>query len=340
MNKDESKSIGGKARAASLTAEERSEIAKKAAEKRWGVPESAYMGELVIGDMVFPCSVLTDGSRILTQSDFMNGMGMYYSGWVSQNKPEQTSTAEIPHFLAFKSLTPFVNKHLGGLQEISVKYKTSRGNIALGIKAEIIPTICDIWLDADESINLGSRQKQIAAKAKIMMRSLAHVGIVALVDEATGFQRDRASDALAQILEKYIAKELQPWVKTFPDEYYEQLFKLRGLDFPNDTVKKPQYFGHLTNDIIYKRLAPKVLDELKNNVPKDAKGRSKKKLFQLLTPELGHPKLREHMASVLTIMKLSSSYDDFKAKLDMIHPQYNETMSIAFDGENEEATGI
>jgi ATP-dependent DNA ligase len=41
--------------------------------------------------------------------------------------------------------------------------------------------------------------------------------ISALVDEATGYQKERAADALARILEAFIAKELQPWIKTmFP----------------------------------------------------------------------------------------------------------------------------
>jgi hypothetical protein len=92
-------------------------------------------------------------------------------------------------------------------------------------------------------------------------------------DEATGFQKDRAANALAEILEKFIAKELRPWVATFPNEYYEQLFRLRGLDFPRDSVKRPRYFGHLTNDIIYARLAPKVLEELKSATPRAPDGR-------------------------------------------------------------------
>ncbi|VAX06117.1 Phage protein (ACLAME 496) [hydrothermal vent metagenome] len=338
MGKDKSKIAGAMARAAALSPEERTEIAKNAAKKRWGVPQSEYTGELTIGEMSFPCSVLSDGTRILTQSDFMAGMGMYYSGWVAQNKPKNTSSAGIPHFLAFKSLMPHVNKHLGDMQSITLKYRTERGSIAHGIRAEIIPKICDVWLDAEESSNLGSRQKKIAQKAKLLMRALAHVGIIALVDEATGFQRDRAANALAEILEKYIAKELQPWVKTFPDDYYEELFRLRGLEFPNATVKKPQYFGHLTNDIIYKRLAPAVLDELRKTTPKDGKGRRRHKFFQQLTPELGNPKLREHMASVVTIMRLSDDYNDFREKLEKIHPPYNQTMPLPF--EDESSSGL
>jgi hypothetical protein len=67
--------------------------------------------------------------------------------------------------MAFKSLRPFIHRHLGDLQTISVRYITEKERIAHGIRAEIIPKICEIWLDADEHIKLGRRQKIIAQKA-------------------------------------------------------------------------------------------------------------------------------------------------------------------------------
>ena len=57
--------------------------------------------------------------------------------------------------------------------------------------------------------------------------------------------------------------------------------------------------------------------------------------YKNLTPELGHLKPREHMSSVITMMKLSKDYDDFIQKLNQIHPQYNETLSITFDDDIE-----
>ena len=329
---DEIKARGGYARAEKLSDEQRTKVARRAATARWdrakAVPQTAYSGELTVGDMVFPCSVLSDGTRILTQSDFMKGMGMYYSGWVARNQPIEDAAAGVPHFLAFKSLKPFIEKHLGDLQSIIVKYRTERGTIAHGIKAEIIPKICDVWLDADEHGQLGSRQKKIAAKAKLIMRALAHVGIIALVDEATGYQRQRAADALARILEAFIAKELRPWVKTFPDQFYEELFRLRGLKYPKDRVSRPRYFGHLTNDIIYKRLAPGVLEELKRITPKTPSGRRRGTFPQRLTEDVGHPKLREHLAAVITAMQLSDGYDDFVRNLDRVRPRYGETIDM------------
>jgi len=56
----------------------------------------------------------------------MKGMGMYYSGWVAQKQSQNESAAEVPHFLAFKALEPFIDRHLGDLQSISVKRRGKR----------------------------------------------------------------------------------------------------------------------------------------------------------------------------------------------------------------------
>jgi P63C domain-containing protein len=120
-------------------------------------------------------------------------------------------------------------------------------------------------------------------------------------------------------------------VRTFPDDFYSELFRLRGLDFPKDRIQNPQYFGHLTNDIVYKRLAPGVLDELKRVTPKNDHGRRKHRYHQRLTANLGYPKLREHLGSVVTLMKLSRDYDDFQIKLDQIHPRIGDTIPLPLD---------
>ena len=165
------------------------------------------------------------------------------------------------------------------------------------------------------------------------MRGLAEVGIVALVDEATGYQKDRAKDALAKILEAFVAKELQPYLVTFPADYYEQLFRLYGLRFPPEGNKswRPAFFGHITNEVVYSRLAPDLLPELKKLA---SKAERKAKLHQWLTQDIGHPKLREHLSSIVTIMKLSSTPSDFKRNVNAIHPRFGDTVEMDFSNPN------
>ena len=326
------KAKGGVARAAALSSEERRSIAQQAALARWGdkdnLSKAAYLGEMKIGDMIFPCSVLTDGTRILTQSDFMTGMGMYYSGWVAKNRAMEDISADVPHFLSFSTLKPFIPKHLGDLQSITVRYRTVGGKVALGIKAEIIPKICEIWLDADEQVVLGKRQKAIAQKAKILMRALAHVGIIALVDEATGYQEIRDKKALAEILDQYLRKEFAAWAKRFPDEFYKQIFRLRGWQWRGMRVNRPQVVAKYTNDFVWSRIAPGLLSELQKRNPPNEKGRRQGSNAQLLTDDIGIPALNQHLHTVIAFMKAAESWDQFKKMLNIALPQRGDKLQM------------
>lgn len=153
-----------------------------------------------------------------------------------------------------------------------------------------------------------------------------------MVDEATGYQADRARDALAKILEAFVAKELRKWVKTFPADFYWELFRLRKLPY-NGSVKRPQYIGHLTNDLVYARLAPGVLDELRRVTPRDEKGRLRNRLFQRLTEHLGHPRLLEHLAAVTTLMKACDDWEQFTPMLDRALPR--QVALPLFDGKED-----
>jgi hypothetical protein len=221
-----------------------------------------------------------------------------------------------------------------------VAFRLPNGLQAKGYRAELLPEVCEIYLKARDANTLAANQRAVAKQAEILMRGLATVGIIALVDEATHYQELRAKDALDRILEAFVAKELQAWVRTFPNDYYREMFRLRDLEFPRDPVARPQYFGHLTNDIVYKRLAPGVLDELKRVTLRSDDGRPRHKLFQRLTSNLGYPKLREHLGSVVTLMKLSENWQDFENKIDRIHPRYGDTLPLPLDYGPDNGRGL
>lgn len=341
--KDTQKIKGGVARAKALSRSERSQIAKKAALARWrsDLPAATHEGELPIGDTKVICAVLPNGQRIITQATFLRALGRSRSPKAGTGV---LSTVDgLPFFLQNEALKPFITDELA-MSTTPVFFKTKAGGKGVGYDARLLPQVAEVYLKFRDS-QLASKgvvstqYKKMVHAADILMRGLADVGIIALVDEATGYQRDRAKDALSKILEEFIAKELRPWVRTFPDEFYENLFRLRGLSYPTSTVKRPQYFGVLTNNIIYARLAPSVLKELKSATPRDAKGRHKQQLHRRLTDDVGHPKLREHLASVVTLMKISSSYPSFIDLLDRVHPKYGAQLPLVVD-DTEDSEGI
>lgn len=326
----EGRAKGGHARAKKLTAAERTAIAKKAAQARWdddvteaicGSPDQP----LRIGDVEIECYVLSDGTRVLTQASFLEALGRHRKANVRKEGDD-----ELPAILQGKAINPFISKEVRE-KGTPITFRLTTGTRASGYHAELLPAVCEIYLKARDAGVLPRNQEHVAVQADILVRGLARVGIIALVDEATGYQEVRAQRALAQILETYIAEELQAYVVTFPPDFYSEMFRLRGLDYPRMTVRRPQYFGHLTNDVVYSRLAPGVLEELKRITPKDEKGRRRHKYFQRLTSNQGYPKLREHLGSVVTLMKLSSDWIDFQGKLDRIHPRIGETYKLPFD---------
>lgn len=327
------KAVGGKARAAALSPARRQEIARSGAAARkalQALPLATHGSPdhpLKLGDAEISCYVLNDGTRVLSQRGVIGALGMARGSGGTNSGGDR-----LAGFFGGKGISPFVTNEMRVAIESPIRFK-SAGGVTFGYPATLLADICDAVLSARRAGALQNQQKHIAQQAEVLVRGFARVGIIALVDEATGYQRDRSKDALAQILEAFVAKELQPYIKTFPAEFYEHLFRLRGLAYPPEKAQyKPQYFGKLTNDIVYKRLAPGVLTELKKESAKDER---KGKLHQRLTRDMGHPKLREHLASVVTVMKLTSSgdqaYADFITKLDIVAPCYGDTMPLALD---------
>jgi P63C domain len=334
MSEIAGKARGGVARAVALSPKERAEIAKKAAAARWdGDIKHATHGSddhpLRIGDIEIPCYVLDDETRVLSQRGLQTGIGMSISGGSSGEQRVASFVESIEQKgVDVKGLVARIRN--------PIRFRPPGRHLAFGFEATILADICDVVLDARKKGVLLHQQNHIADRCEILVRGFARVGIIALVDEATGYQRDRAKDALARILEAFIAKELRPWLRTFPDDFYQEMFRLRNMEYPTDTVQRPRYFGLLTNDIVYDRLAPGVTDELKKINPKTDSGRRKHKNFQWLTSNVGYPKLREHLGSVVAIMKLSADWYDFRAKLDRLHPRYGKETQLSFQYAEEE----
>lgn len=332
MTEDDYRSKGGLRRAELLSPEQRSEIARAAARAKWDakLPQATHEGDLQIGDASIPCAVLEDGRRVLTQSGFMRALGrarqakgrQYYDGDVN-----------MPAFLTAKSLKPFISKDLE-VTSSQIEFRTVRGIKAFGYPAELLPKVCEVFLQAHDADALAHNQKHIADKAQALIRGLAKTGIVALVDEATGYQTVRPRDALQVYLEMVLRQELAAWSKRFPDEFYENIYKLRGWVWPGMGKNRYSVVAHYTRDLVYQRLAPGVLAELEKRSPKDDKGQRRNKLHQWLNDDVGHPMLAQHLHSLLMFQRLAIStgqtWAQFVKMVDRVMPKKGETLELPF----------
>jgi len=325
-------SKGGTSRAEKLSAKERANIASNAAKARWAeaskLPKATHTGILKVGDAEIPCAVLSDGTRLLTQAGFMHALGR-------SSKPKGRSqyvTDGLPPFLATKSLKSLITKEIIDATK-PVAFITPTGGKALGYKADLLPKVCDIFLEARDSKLLTRQQLGLAQQSEMLVRSLAKVGIVALVDEATGFQKDRERDALHQLLEKYLVEERLAWAKRFPDEFYHQIYRLNGWNWPVGKAKTP-LVGKITNDIVYDRLPEGVLKKLQelNPITSNTK-RRKFKHHQFLSEEVGQPDLRDHILQILPLMKISNTWKGFKRHLDIAFPIAGTQMEMDIESE-------
>lgn len=336
---DSKQSLGGHARAAKLTGEQRREIARAAAAARWenpasvdleAVPQATHTGELTIGDLTIPCAVLEDGTRLLTERGVSNALGKTRSGSHWKKKREEGSS--LPLYLTAANLRPYISDDLIEAFDEPFVYRSPYGGRPLvGIKATSLPSICEAWLRARDAGVLVQRQMPIAAKADLLVRALAQVGIIALVDEATGYQEVRSRSALEAILNKYLTDELRKWTKTFPDEYFANIFRLRGWSYPEIPTHRPGAIAQYTNNYVYSRLAPGVLDELRARNPTDGKGRRRFKHHQHLSDDYGDPRLKEHIGQVILLMKASTTWATFNLLMDRALPKLNSTLELPFN---------
>ena len=281
---------------------------------------------LVIGDIEIPCYVLEDETRVLTQRGLFYGIGAKRGGGIGG--------AEMPRIMASKNISPFISKELAAALTNPIEFQPpGGGRTAYGYPATLLVDICNVYLIAREANALLQSQMHIADQAEIIVRGLATVGIISLVDDATGYRFIREQRALATILERFIAKELRPWTKTFPYEFYELIYKLKGWSGP-DGHKRPPLIGLYTNQIVYERLAPGVLDELKRRTPRLPSGNRPHKFFQWFTPDVGHPKLKEHLIGVMALMRASPNWTAFKRNLKRSYPKPDEQKPLAL-GDDE-----
>lgn len=328
------KAIGGHAKNAKMSAEERKALSEKmvaAKRERASLPRSAYPGQLEIGDMTIPCCVLADGRRLISEAGITAILGV--SGGKTyrlRNKATKDGQGPMPLFLASKALEPFIEEAFGGM-EFSVTEYLDGTKVTRGYDARILPKVCEVWLRANEEKVLQPSQIIKAKKAEILMRGLAYVGIIALVDEATGYQYDRPRKELEEQLKKFLSESLRKWVRTFPADYFKHLCRLRGVELRSD-MKLPQYFGHLTNNLVYRRIAPGLLTRLKER--KNERGSQGNKLNQWLSLDVGVPELLVHLGTVIAVMKQHTDYAQFERALDSIAPAYPETPGL-FDNPDD-----
>jgi len=264
-----------------------------------------HEGILDFGGMQLPCYVLEDGTRVLSGRGMQETLKMVDEAEDGKQNPG----TRLQRYLSQKTLNKFIfrGKEADHYKPIICYKGASKIN---GYVATILIDICDGMLEARKTINLSPRQEIIAEQCETLVRSFAKVGLIALIDEATGYQHERENDELQKILKAYISEELLKWQKRFPDVFYKELFRLNGWDYTVKGIKsRPSVIGTWTNSLIYEQLPKGVLEELKKKTPKGSKGNYAARFHQSLTLDVGEPNLSAQINQIVTIFRLSDNME-------------------------------
>lgn len=341
------KAKGGFARAEVLSPEERRKIASKAANARWGdtLPRAIREGKLKLLGREVHCAVIEGEVRILNQAGFLRSVGRARSPKAGTGI--KSTVDDLPFFLQAKALKPFISEDLA-MSTKPIIYATESGATETGYDATLLPRVADVYLQfRDDCLRrnkpIPEKYRHIIEACDILMRSLAGVAIVALVDEASGYQEIRPQDALQAYLEKLVRKELAAWAKKFPDEFYENIYKLKGWPWPGMAKNRYSVVAQYTRDLVYKRIAPALLEELESKSPKNEKGQRKNKLHQWLTDEIGNPLLAQHLHSLVMFQRLALTsgfgWNRFVKMVDQVMPKRGNTLELPFPEPEPSAEG-
>lgn len=303
-------SKGGAARAQKLTPEQRSEIAKSAAQRRWQnntgpVHHALDEGTVDFVGMKFRCAVLDGEIRVISGTEFMRVLGIYRSGALSTRRSADDDV-HVPLYLAHKNLRPFIleDSRLVDAIRNPIRYREEGRAVAEGIPGHVLRRILNVWVRAHGAGVLGPSQEKIAAKAKILLDGLADTAIDALIDEATGYQNRRAHDGLQKLLAAYVLPEYRKYATKFPISFYEQIYRVMDWPFDASSTARTSYVGKLTNKLIYEKLPPGVHDEIKRKNPTNpVTKRRPRKNFQYLTPDVGDTHLERQITAVTTLLR-------------------------------------
>lgn len=315
---------GGRARAQKLPPEQRKEIARRAVNARWArikalntgetkekLPVAKYKGVLRLVDREIPCYVLNDEQRVigrLAATEMLTGIKR-------QGDLESYIRAHnLALFINAKDISErMVSFHLPEVDQLRIEVR--------GLPHDVLLEVCRGFMRALEAsehpgtgVKLTPRQREIAMQAGLFLAACSDIGLLALIDEATGYQYDRARDALEVKLKAYLEDEMRQWEKTFPDELWREFGRLTG--WSKSVTQRPKYWGKLVLELVYEYLDHDVIQWLRENAPAPRHGQN---YHQWYSSQYGLKKLVEHMWKLIGIAKTCESMFELKEKMATLH---------------------
>lgn len=262
-------------------------------------------GPLPIGDVDLECAVLDDETRVLSATSIFKAFKRPRQG---VNTRLEIAGNLIPPFLAAKNLEPYINQDVIARTKL-IKYKDGNA-IKSGYNSELLAEMCNVYLSARRDEALVGSQLKLADQAEILQSAFAKLGIAAIIDEATGYQKVRSNDALRILLARYVAEGVRKWIKTFPDSFFSQLDRLYGNE-KTTSKNRPIYYGRFINKYIYEPIENGYVKAQLDKLNITDEGVRKARFHQWLTDQ-GRDTLIRQLGRVEGRMEIAPNIEEFK----------------------------
>ena len=287
-----------------------------------GAEHQISSGELKLGGWVCHAYVLADERRVISATGVLKLFGIKSSAYAGGSNLAKLLDSPYLKSDRIRQL----------IRDVStpIKFVNHFGTVTHGYEGITVVELCKALMEVRRVGGMPPWAKDYVDAAEMIVISLAKTGIVALIDEATGYQARRNKDALQRLFDVFLLKEYAAWAKRFPDEFYAEMFRLKSWKWTAVTSQKPPVVGKITNDIVYQRLAPSILEELQRLNPKLETGRRKTKHHQWLTPDVGHPALNQHLYALCAMMRGNPDWKSFYHMLQITFPKRNEGVQLEF----------
>ena len=95
-----------------------------------------------------------------------------------------------------KGIRSVIDENLWAKIENPIVFKPLISDLGHGYDADVLVDVCKAVIRAAEKDKLTTSQDPLVAQARILLQAFAKVGVAALIDEATGYQKIRSPDAL------------------------------------------------------------------------------------------------------------------------------------------------
>lgn len=310
--KDPKKVAAAEARAAALSGERKAEIARKAAQARWGV-RAVHKGNFLKDFGVdVDCYVLDDSSKTAVISQRGMGSAIGFSRRGSRLKVFVNSKAMdeyIGRDLREKIENPLVFQLPGAAAASPVSA------VAHGYDATILIDICNAILAAKAGGKLTEpRYEKMVEQARIITSASAKSGIRGLVYALAGY--NPTAEEVIAAFKFYVREEAREYEREFPEQLYAEWYRLYQL--PKPEKNRPWKFKHLTLDHVYKPLAKSNGKVLQLTQAARAAGKERwKKLHQFLS-DVGVKALRTQLGQTLGIAQVSETAEQYEANIQRV----------------------